>query len=474
MGKIADYYNKPLTVIGERTMAKNTVESIQGFKVEATPAIWVDPNSIVVDPAWNYRSLQEDKVEEYKKSMESLGFLSSKPLVCIREGNNLVLREGLHRLKAACKVRSDVDTFQVAVVLENPNEAVGRQLIKSLVGNSFAQDSAIERGRLYSEVQALKMSIDKIASYTGRDVKIIKAEIALFEASGEVLQKAISDKRISLAVAKEIVNVAGGDEYAQNERVELYEQGQQEEKEAKEALQELQKEVQESLGTPTPPTLVTLLADSLSDQLDDALTDEQKERLEKGKFGLGQAVDKQEQAIAPTLPAKSPLLVLEEALSEVLSQVVALDGSEEEEDYLPDGGKFSSLSLELQDKIIVAYKAVEQEKKKIITKAKTAVRGGKKAKPEVNVQPKGGTPPDGVQDGTGEDGPFQRMYAPRVSLFQKMLMKGSHGQGFRDVKEAREALVEAIQTDNDYYVIYLLGVLSGMGAPNFSFLTLKH
>ena len=449
-----------------------TVESIRGYDSITTNVIWVDPNDINLDPNWNYRALQEEKVAEYAKSMASLGFLPSKPIVCIREGDTLLEREGHHRLAAACRVRADVPTFRVAVVLENPNEAVGRQLIKSLVGNNFAQDSAIERGRLYSEAQALKMSLEKIASYTGRDVKIVKAEIALFEASGEVLQKAISDKRISLAVAKAIVENTGGDEYAQNERVELYEQGQQEEDEAKEALQELQKEVQETLGTPTPPTLVNLLADSLSDQLDAALSPEQKERLEAGKFGLGQAVDKQEQAIAPTLPAKSPLLALEETLSEVLSRVVALDGSEE--DYLPDGDKFSSLSLELQDKIIVAHQAVEQEKKRIIAKAKTALRGGKKAKPEVNVQPKGGTPPDGIQHGTGEDGPFQRMYAPRVSLFQKMLMKGSHGQGFKDVQEAKEALIEAIQTDNDYYVIYLLGVLSGMGAPNFSFLTLKH
>ena len=449
-----------------------TVESIQGFKAEVAPPIWVDPNEIRVDPNWNYRNLQEEKVEEYTKSMASLGFLSSKPIVCIREGNTLLLREGLHRLKAACKVKANVSTFEVAVVLENAQEAIGRQLVKSLVGNNFAPDSAIERGKLYAGVQALKMSVDKIAAYTGRKDKVIKAEIALFEASGEVLQKAISDKRISLAVAKEIVNVTGGDEYAQNERVELYEQGQKEEEEAKEALQTLQKEVQKTLELPTPPTQVALL----SDQLDAALTDEQKERLEQGKFGLGQAVDKQDTAIAPEpLPTtKSPLLVLENALSDILTQVVALDGSEEEEDYLPDGDKFNDLSLEWQDKIIVAYRAVVQEKNRIINKAKTAVRGGKKTKPEINVQPKGGTPPDGVQDGTGEDEAFARKYGPRVSLFQKMLMKGSHGQGFRDVLEAQDALIEAIQTDNDYYVIYLLGVLSGMEAPNFPFLTLKH
>lgn len=176
---------------------ENTIGYTEYYKVK--------PQSVIVQKSFNPReNFDEVKLDELKESIIENGVLV--PIrIKVNENKEFILIDGERRLRATLKAIEEGHQIEsIPAIIERKTITEIDQLILALNTNTGEPLSPLEEGKAIKRLLNYGLTVADIARKLGKKYDLVKARLALTEASPVIL-KEVEAKNISLNDARRIV-----------------------------------------------------------------------------------------------------------------------------------------------------------------------------------------------------------------------------------------------------------------------------
>lgn len=168
----------------------------------------LDPRSVKVDPSRNARDMTTEawkaRVRELADAMKERGYLKSRPIQVVGEGDDVFVTNGFTRLSAAMLAIAEGAPFEAIPCLIEPRgtNQIERDL-DQITDNEGTPLSLLEAGRKIKLALAQGWTPDKIAKYIGKSRAYVDQALD-FQAAPLEVHKAVSEGVISTTLAAQI------------------------------------------------------------------------------------------------------------------------------------------------------------------------------------------------------------------------------------------------------------------------------
>lgn len=177
----------------------------------------IDPREIVVKENWNERTDFGD-LEELARSIAQNGIYD--PLQVLKNKENIFeIVDGERRLRAtmiAIENGADIKAIPCIVVDKKKNEL--ERLLIQFITNEGKRFTPVEEAGVFKRFVGWGLEIEEIAKLTGKSLTHIYERLILYSASPEV-KKALQNREITLAEAREIAKTSDGTIADQSEKL---------------------------------------------------------------------------------------------------------------------------------------------------------------------------------------------------------------------------------------------------------------
>lgn len=179
----------------------------------------INPQFIHVEEGWNPRiSFGDEEDEELKNSIIENGVLI--PIRVKRNDEGFVLVDGERRLRAVKQAISEENDIQnVPAIIERKTLSEVDAMIVSLLANTGKPLSPIEEANAFEKLKNWGVSVQNIAKKMGKSTPYIYDRLKLVDASPR-LKESIKNKKVTLGVAKNIIEEAEGSIQKQDNAIE--------------------------------------------------------------------------------------------------------------------------------------------------------------------------------------------------------------------------------------------------------------
>lgn len=194
--------------------------------VKRKDLLMVPVELITVDDGDNYTRGTRGSIEDLALSIATEGM--QNPIKCYRNGEgDYIVNAGFRRMAAVHFINDNPDVFEhpierVPVLMEDRYANESDRAIRQLLENSHREDATpIEKAKAYRKLLDVHgLDIDEVASRLGEKPATIKRFLTLLEAA-QPIRKALTQGKIGMTAASDIVRKHKEDQKAQEKALEL-------------------------------------------------------------------------------------------------------------------------------------------------------------------------------------------------------------------------------------------------------------